>query len=273
MNTFTQQRKGTGTYEWSEIPYSIQLGCSHGCLYCYARYDALKRFKRIATAEEWLHPVVNKNKVKKKWKKRDGVIMFPTTHDITPHNLSEACEAILNMVASGNKVLIVSKPQMACITVLCDALKQYSELILFRFSIGAIDSQLIDVFEPHASTWQERIKCLKYAYEREFQTSVSAEPLLGGESMAEQVYQETIPYITDTLWFGFLNKIDQRILEDEHLLYDGWTLGMWKEYIRRYITYEIAAYCASLAYLNPKVRLKDSMVKMLREDRPYVIID
>jgi len=139
--------------------------------------------------------------------------------------------------------------------------------------VQAVDSQLIEVFEPHASSWQERIKCLKYAYEREFQTSVSAEPLLGGESMAEQVYQETIPYITDTLWFGFLNKFDQRILEDEHVLYGGWALGMWKEYIAQYITYETAAYCASLAYLNPIVRLKDSMVKMLREDRPYVIID
>ena len=36
----------TGTKEWAKSNLNFQLGCEHGCRYCYAREMAVNRFKR-----------------------------------------------------------------------------------------------------------------------------------------------------------------------------------------------------------------------------------
>lgn len=129
---------------------------------------------------------------------------------------------------------------------------------------GTGEEDVLQAFEPHAPTAKERLECLRYAHSEGFQTSVSAEPLLGGRRTAEGLFQETLPYITDTLWYGFLNKPKQRILErDDMITTGGWQVCTWKSYIQQVTAFETVAYCAALAYLSPKVRLKDNMVQCL----------
>ena len=79
----------SGTKEWAVHNFNIAQGCSHNCRYCYARANAI-RFGRIKKPDEWTAEQINEKNRHKKWRKRDGRIMFPTTHDITP-NLLRAC--------------------------------------------------------------------------------------------------------------------------------------------------------------------------------------
>ena len=41
-----------GTKEWSVASINCVNGCEHDCRYCYARYNAVVRFHRIAK-DEW----------------------------------------------------------------------------------------------------------------------------------------------------------------------------------------------------------------------------
>ena len=93
MTGFTENRTGHGVSEWAEMSANIQTGCANSCKYCFARANAL-RFGKISTSEEWAQEKINYDQVNKRWRKRKGVIMFPTAHDITPANVSfaESCK-------------------------------------------------------------------------------------------------------------------------------------------------------------------------------------
>lgn len=208
---FSKEREGTGTYEWADINSNIQLGCSNGCLYCYARENAL-RYKRIATPDEWLIEKINPAALVKKWPASGKVIMFPTTHDITPANIDHCLKALVNMLTPGNKVLIVSKPHLSCVERMCEDLKPWKDQILFRFTIGCLEEILASFWEPGAPSPFERIQALTYAYNQGFQTSVSMEPMLGGWSTAYETYLAVEPFVSETIWIGKMNKIDKRVI-------------------------------------------------------------
>ena len=133
----------TGTREWSDVSMNIQRGCEHGCLYCYARYDAVQRWKRCE-AKHWPTPCIDEKKVDAAHLKTyRGVVMFPTTHDITPANLSQYLCVLRKLLDAGNRVLIVSKPHWECITVICNAHLEYKRQIEFRFTIGSTDEDVL----------------------------------------------------------------------------------------------------------------------------------
>lgn len=207
---FSQERTGTGTQEWADINYNIARGCPHNCLYCYARANAL-RFKQINSREEWNTETINFKAVNKKWVKRNGVIMFPTTHDITPTNLDACIIALKNILTPGNKVLIVSKPHISCVQKLCAELEPWKEQILFRFTIGSLSESICSFWEPGAPSPAERFHALKYAFEQGFQTSVSIEPMLEGCYEATVTFEMVKRYVTDTVWIGKMNKIRNRV--------------------------------------------------------------
>lgn len=249
---FSANRFGTGTYEWADQNFNIQFGCPHGCLYCYACANAL-RFKAIKTREEWLTEKIKPELVSKKWRRTGKVIMFPTTHDITPGNIDACTEALKNMLAPGNRVLIVSKPHFDCIYDLCKALTKYKEQILFRFTIGSISPDTCAFWEPGAPDPSERISALEHAYVEGYQTSVSMEPMLLGYKEALRVYRTVNKLVTETVWIGKMNKArarvdmsvpDNRFMVEriEHLQRDEAILQLVKE----------------LGH-QPKVRWKDSI--------------
>lgn len=211
MTEFKQDRKGTGTREWSEHSYNIQPGCENGCLYCYARHNAIHRWKRIESEEAWLNPEINWQKVNKKWKKKEGIIMFPTAHDITKRNVDACITTLKNMLEPGNRVLIVSKPSLEVMTQLLNELSQYKDQIMLRYTIGSISENILNVFEPTAPSIMERRKCLKMAHSMGFKTSISIEPLLGDSEDLDDILYMVKPYVTDEIWVGKLNFAEKRI--------------------------------------------------------------
>jgi DNA repair photolyase len=204
----------TGTREWAARNLNIAKGCSHNCGYCYARHDAVQRFKRVA-ADDWTTMVVDKERVKKGYGKRknedDSVydVMFPTAHDITPEILDDCITVLVKVLAAGNSVLIVTKPHLECVYRMVDELDEWKDQVAFRFTIGAIDHTILSGWEPGAPTYAERLASLKYAYNMGWTTSVSAEPMLDPKNI-DQLVAELSPYISETLWIGKMNKMAQR---------------------------------------------------------------
>lgn len=260
IDVFNQMRTGTGTHEWAEITFNIQSGCSNGCLYCYARAKALET-GTIDIQSQWLTETINPRAVERQWRKREGVIMFPTTHDITRKNLSYVLTALKNILSAGNNVLIVSKPDPYCIKQLCKDLEVYKNQILFRFTIGSTDREICAFWEPNAPTPEERLEALKWAHQHKYRTSVSMEPMLGNVEMAVNTFRTVVPFVNDKVWIGKMNKVQKRIDMSNDVIRSA-----AEKIVNNQRDEEILRLYHTLN-LEPKVRWKDSVKRILSKYR------
>lgn len=196
-----------GTREWASHNENLINGCSNDCRYCYAKAMA-SRFKR-KTSENWKDEIINKSKLNKQFKKKQGRFMFPTTHDITPDNLDWCMAYLENILKAGNEVLIVSKPHPECIQTMCEKFMPYRQQILFRFTIGSTDNTTLKFWDQNAPSFDKRLEALQYAFRMGFATSVSCEPLL--DNNADELIRQVRPYVTDAIWLGKVNMIISRL--------------------------------------------------------------
>lgn len=209
MNKFNEAKPGSRVGEWASYSYNIGTGCVNGCKYCYARDIAVKT-GMITDKSKWTEEQVNPAKVKIE-EAVDDMVMFPTMHDITDNSLPTYMATLRNILNAGNRVLIVSKPRMTCVQSICDSFAAYKDSILFRFTIGSLDERVCKFWEPGAPKPQERVAALKYAFDAGYQTSVSAEPMLEGYREAIALYEALTPTITESIWFGKMDDIDDRV--------------------------------------------------------------
>lgn len=224
-----KDKSKTGVAEWAAYSVNIQVGCEHNCLYCYARGMACQYGQ--CTREQWPEPVIDQRKVDLPRKKFAGVVMSPTTHDITPRNLSEYLCVLRKLLDAGNQVLIVSKPHLECIKIICEAYREYQKQILFRFTIGSPRDDVLKFWEPGAPSFGERMKCLREAYSAGFATSISCEPFL--DNHVVDLYHACAPFLTDSFWVGKMNKIKHRvdfskISEADHSKFVAPLLGLYE---------------------------------------------
>lgn len=145
----------------------------------------------------------------KSFRKRDGRIMIPSSHDITPGNIEIALEVIGKLLESGNDLLIVSKPNYSCMKRIIDKFESFKSAIQIRFTIGSTTDEILKLWEPGAPNYNDRLKSLKYAFEGGYGTSISAEPLLDGTPDA--LYGELHRYVTGSIWIGKMNFPERRI--------------------------------------------------------------
>ena len=250
-------KRKTGTREWADSNYNIGIGCSHNCLYCYARTNALK-FKLVDTAESW---IIEKLKDKMPpTSKRKGIVMFPTIHDITPFYLPAALNALKSLLSNGNKVLIVTKPHIVCVETMCNELEKWKANILFRFTIGTNDETRAKFWEPGAPPIIERLKCLKYAFDKGFATSVSMEPMLGTVEETLTAFKTMAPFVTDTIWIGKMNRIDTRVKKSSVMIDTA-----CKD-IEVYQRDENIMWLVNKLKGNPKVSWKDSIKEVIEKN-------
>jgi DNA repair photolyase len=250
---FDKKRTGTGTKEWSEASCNICLGCQNDCLYCYAASNAATRFKTKPRDQWHIEEFTKKAKAMKSFPAGKGVVMFPTTHDITPFNVDEYIRVAKLILEKGNKLLIVSKPRLECIEKMILELSRFRGQILFRFTIGSRWGHDIKFWEPGASSPKERIACLQVCRAWEFNTSVSIEPMLSGVSTTSDVVEAVNRNVTDTIWIGKMNKprlrVDMTKPENQKAV----------ETIEKLQSDdEIVELCRILKD-NPKIRWKDSI--------------
>ena len=202
------ERRKTGTKEWAEVNKNICFGCEHDCQYCYARANAL-RFRRLINRKDWEKVRLNEKELSKKPRKEKGRIMFPTTHDILPKHIDVTIKYLRGLLEVGNEILIVSKPHLECIKKICDELKEFKSQIIFRFTIGSPNNDVLKFWDVNAPLYEERVESLKYAFEKGFTTSVSCEPYFDCDILL-MIY-ELLPYINDCIWIGKMNRIKERV--------------------------------------------------------------
>jgi len=199
---------GIGTRQWSNKSINFQTGCEHNCLVCYAKDMSIK-YKQT-TKNNWGSPRIRLKDVKKKINKcSESMIMFPSSHDITPNNIAETKLVLRKILEADNEALIVSKPHYDCIKQICDEFTNYKDKILFRFTIGSYNNKVLKFWEPGAPSLNERMKSLKYAFNSGYETSISIEPMM--DNKVDKVIDAVKPYVTETLWLGKVNQMWPRL--------------------------------------------------------------
>jgi DNA repair photolyase len=206
-----------GTKEWADSNVNVYNGCSNNCRYCYARKMAI-RFGR-KTEETWKIMEPNRPQIDKGYRKRNGRIMFPTSHDITVESLQSCLIVLEKLLQAENEVLITTKPRYECIKKICDNFKDYEPQIQFRFTITSLDSKLLSFWEPGAPSFKERLKSLKFAHSKGYKTSISIEPFL--DENPYELLDVLLPHVTESIWIGKMNYIKaSNILPCEQPYYD-----------------------------------------------------
>lgn len=196
-----------GTEEWCSRTTNIISGCEHDCKYCYAKSIAI-RFKR-KTPDTWVEEIVNDTNLDKKFPKVEGRVMFPSTHDITPDNLQYSLQHLQNILYAGNEVLIVTKPHLWVVGSICEVFKDHKDKILFRFTIGSTNNEVLKFWESGAPSYEERKQSVIHAFNCGFQTSLSCEPML--DDNVEGIVNDLQDFITDTIWIGKMNFLKSRL--------------------------------------------------------------
>ena len=202
-----KERIPFGTEEWCSKTTNIINGCEHDCKYCYAKSIAI-RFKR-KTPSNWKEEILNEKYLDKRFPKVEGRVMFPSSHDITPGNLQYSLQHLHNILSTGNEVLVVTKPHLWVVESICEVFKDYKDKILFRFTIGSTNNEILRFWEPGAPDYEERKQSVIHAYKMGFQTSLSCEPML--DDNIEEVVKDLQDYITDTIWIGKMNFLPKRL--------------------------------------------------------------
>ncbi len=202
-----QHKTVFGTYEWAKHNANFIDGCEHDCKYCYSKEMAI-RFRR-KTPDNWQNEVIRKKTYKKDFKKMDGTVMFPSSHDIHPNHLDETIYYLEKILHCGNTVLIVTKPHLICIQEICNKFSLYKKNILFRFTIGSSNNETLKFWEPGAPVFEERLESIKWAFSNGYKTSISCEPML--DDNIEDVIIKTTDYVTDYIWLGKINFLLRRL--------------------------------------------------------------
>lgn len=216
-----EEKSDFGTKEWSVQTRNICNGCPNGCWYCSAclrQSDCLGRIPKGTWTLDtfaWNRIAEPPKKVKSEPGKFD--LMFPSTHDIMPHNVDIYITILLQELRAGKTVLSVSKPNFESINKVVAVLNQfpeYKDKVEFRFTITSDNPDLMAFWEPGAPDFTERLRCLQFVHEAGYRTSVSCEPALDVPNL-EQLVKKLQPYVSDPIegtawggiWIGPLNYV------------------------------------------------------------------
>ena len=215
-----------------------------------------KRFGR-ATEETWKDMEIRRDIVNKSFRKYNGRVMFPSSHDIVDiPEIKDACFKVLeNLLIAKNEVLVTTKP---CLSVTKDIINQFvkfQQQIQFRFTITSRDNELLSFWEPNAPSHEDRLESLILAYKEKFRTSVSIEPFL--DNNPQQLVHEVAPYVTESIWIGPMNYIPRNnISEEDQPIYDHMRKNIDVSHLKE-IYEDLKDF--------PKIRFKDSMkIKLAR---------
>ncbi len=244
-----EHKKRTGTKEWADYNINCIKGCLNDCRYCYAMMMA-KRFGR-ATKDSWKNMVIREDVVNKNFKRYSGRVMFPSSHDIIDiPEFENACFIVLEkLLKSQNNVLVTTKPRYNIVKKIDTNFSEYKENLQFRFTITSNNDNLLKFWEPNAPLFNERMKSLKFAFNKKYRTSVSIEPFL--DYNPEKLVNQISPFITESIWIGKMNYIPQHNLnENEIPFYDS---------IRKNYSYTNLERIFNNLNNNPKIRWKDSI--------------
>ena len=174
-------KSGIGPVDYAINPY---LGCSHSCVYCYARF--MSRMGHIG--EEWgsfvdvKENAVERLKIEVAKKKKGLVLLSSVTDPYQPieaeYRITRGCLEVL--LDHQYPVDILTKSNLVLRDL--DLIKEF-DVIEVGFTITSFDDDIGGAFESGASSITERLKSLKTLSDQGIATYAFMGPVL--------------PYLTD----------------------------------------------------------------------------
>jgi len=169
------------------------------------------RFHRIEDESEWKVMKPNMKAINKQYRKRKGIVMFPTSHDITPESVDNYIIVLRKLLKSGNHVLITTKADYKCIDKIYEEVlskddlpNKYLRQVEFRITIGSIYNDILKKYEPNAPSFRySRFNSLSILTGLGFKTSVSIEPFLDKDPT--YLIRFVAPHTDGDIWLGLMS--------------------------------------------------------------------
>lgn len=184
--TVIRRCKPIWNYLWFDYAMEIYRGCSHGCIYCYARsnyYEKTDNFSNIRAKKDVLRIV--RDELRRKVK--TGVVLVGGVADsYNPKEkelkLTRNTLELLNAFNFG--VCIITKSNLVTrdTDIFLDIKEKAPASV--NFSITCADDELCKKIEPYVASSTERFKALEHLSKNGITTGVMMDPM--------------IPFITDT---------------------------------------------------------------------------
>ncbi|OGF24880.1 hypothetical protein A2331_03385 [Candidatus Falkowbacteria bacterium RIFOXYB2_FULL_34_18] len=189
----------------SDFVINPYTGCSHACIYCYARF--MMRF--TGHDEEWGEFVDVKinapeliPKLGDKYKSKSitiGSVTDPYQKCEEEYKITRNILEKLSLFDSSFD--IITKSDLVARDI--DLLKKFRDLTV-AFSIGQADDRIRERLEPGAPSIENRIKVLKILYDNNIRTAVFISPIFPMLSDWKKIIELTKQY-ADEYWFENLN--------------------------------------------------------------------
>lgn len=173
-----------------EYVMNIYWGCSHGCIYCYARSDYYDKIGNLGGKFDCVRAKKNalqiiRNDLQRKVKK--GVVFTGGMSDAynpeeADHKLTRNALELINAFDFGACIITKSDLVTRDTDVFLD-IKEHSPVSV-NFSITSSDDEMCRKIEPYAPTTTQRFRAIEHLAKNGINTGVLMDPML--------------PYITDT---------------------------------------------------------------------------
>lgn len=229
-------------YIWFDYAMDIYRGCSHGCIYCYARsnYYEKDHFECIRAKKDALQII--RDELRRKVKK--GIVLTGGVAD--PYNpkekelklLRNALE-LLDAFEFGACVITKSNLVTRDTDILQD-IKEHSPASV-NFSITCSDDETCKKIEPYVATTTQRFKALEHLSKNGITTGVLMDPMIPFITDTKENVQEMVKkakyygadyiYISTQVTMADVQR-DYFLMEAEKL-YPGFT----EKFIKRYKNY------------------------------------
>lgn len=170
-----------------EYVMNIYRGCSHGCIYCYARsnyYEKTDNFDCIRAKKDALQIV--RDDLRRKVKRGvvlTGGVSDPYNPGEKEHKFTRHAMELINAFSFGTCIITKSDLVTRDIDIFQD-IKEHSPVSV-NFSITCSDDDACRKIEPFVSTTSKRLEAIEYLAKSGIITGVLMDPV--------------IPYITDTI--------------------------------------------------------------------------
>jgi DNA repair photolyase len=235
------------------VDYTINpyLGCSHGCVYCYARLYTVRFWEKLVEGRNWgdfVFPKVNAGQLLRKElrRKSKGLILLSSVTD--PYLPQESTYRLTRKVL---KILTEFEFPISILTkspLVIRDLDVISKLkdVEVGFSVSGLDSSWLSHFEPKAPSIKSRLSALRKLSESGIRTYVFISPIL--------------PVITDS----YLNSLFKEIKKanPDRIMVD---LLRIRPQLWPYIKNAVEAALPDHIYLYNKIRFDLSYFFEIRE--------
>ena len=178
------------------------VGCSHFCLYCYAKFMCRWRPGNYGKWGSWVEAKINAPELVKE-KYVDGWVYMSSVSD--PYQPIEKklklTRKVLENLDKKIKLCILTKSDLVLRDI--DVLKKFKNIEV-GLTINSFDGLLKKIFEPFSPTNEKRIRTLKILKENKIKSYTFISPIIPGLVDLKDIIKKTKDF-TDFYWFEIIN--------------------------------------------------------------------